>query len=696
MTTHKNLMTVCVAALFTLGLAACGGGGGGDDGPTTTTPPMPEGSPLAFSDLEGGLEVTAGQYHLTGAPAEFVEALGGVEQPQDGYAPGAKVPVGGLVLECAAGAGNCSIAVNDDGSFTVAGTILVVAEGGTPPVATLPPEPVLTELQQVQADAMTAATAAATAAGDARTAADEAKAAIADLATWQTVDEDGAYYSAHAAEDYAGKAQTAADDAMTAADAAADATDVPSAARALVDAENARNDAMGYRDGATTKRSATMAAAENELMIDGTVKSVGDVSLDATAGTRVETTGEGDDAQTVRTGLLADGMQPMTTGTGVTADDAATGVQDNPATTDDDETVKHKQAVADRTFPIGKVVDDRDDVARLMIVTQYAGSKNAYVFAYDEANPLVTSTADGRTGTEKGKVTLDDNDADTTDTNNTSLKSVGTFYLAGTDTDTDGLAHNDVVADDAEPIAVYSFVDHQETDATDDDVTVYVVLDSDRTEGDTTTYVYRSVDVEVEVALAGDEAAFDTKVRAAIPEATDYKHIHFGVWAALGDAKKDGTQAISDLGIGFLQNFSGSGLTPVGGGRDDMPNNGDAMYSGNWVATVRAADEDGDGDISLEHGDATLMADFSDGEITATLMGLATLEGEISGNVFSGDEAEVMDGNPHGLDTEGKFTGYVAGGFYGDAAAEAGGVFDFTSEDQEAGEFQGAFGGDKR
>ena len=32
MFTHKNLMTVCCAAVLAFGLAACGGGGGGGDG----------------------------------------------------------------------------------------------------------------------------------------------------------------------------------------------------------------------------------------------------------------------------------------------------------------------------------------------------------------------------------------------------------------------------------------------------------------------------------------------------------------------------------------------------------------------------------------------------------------------------------------------------------------------------------------
>ena len=177
---------------------------------------------------------------------------------------------------------------------------------------------------------------------------------------------------------------------------------------------------------------------------------------------------------------------------------------------------------------------------------------------------------------------------------------------------------------------------------------------------------------------------------AKIPEATDYKHIHFGVWAALGEAEADGSQDIADLGIGFLQNYSGEGLTGA-----DMPNNGDAKYEGNWAATVRKADEDGNGAVTLRSGPASLMADFEEDSIEAELTGLATLTGDIAGNTFSGDEASDIS-VMHGLDDEGKFTGSFSGGFYGAKAAEAGGVFAFTSEDQEAGEFSGAFGADRK
>ena len=124
-----------------------------------------------------------------------------------------------------------------------------------------------------------------------------------------------------------------------------------------------------------------------------------------------------------------------------------------------------------------------------------------------------------------------------------------------------------------------------------------------------------------------------------------------------------------------------------------MPNAGDATYNGNWVAAVQSNDPDGNGPIALDHGAATLTADFEDDEITALLTGLATLSGDISGNTFSGTKAADIKHN--GLDATGKFTGTFSGGFYGAKAAEAGGIFNFASEDNEAGAFRGAFGGDK-
>ena len=117
-----------------------------------------------------------------------------------------------------------------------------------------------------------------------------------------------------------------------------------------------------------------------------------------------------------------------------------------------------------------------------------------------------------------------------------------------------------------------------------------------------------------------------------------------------------------------------------------MPNTGDAKYNGNWVAAVRRADEQGNGDISLTNGVATFTADFGKDTIKATLAELATLTGTVAGNTFSGTKATVVT-NTLGLNAAADFTGTFGGGFYGAQAAEAAGVFDFTSKDAEDGEF---------
>ena len=552
--------------------------------------------------------------------------------------------------------------------------------GGPPPVIVPidpidPIDPVLTELEKAQADAAAAAAAAMTASTDAATAAGAAMAAVANLATMQTgATSAGLAYEAHTA---AGKAMAAYMDAKAASEAAAEAEVVTVAVEARIMAEAAMADAVTYGTTAMEKAGEAETAAMAELMIVGTVKSVGGTDLDAEAGSSTVTVGEGNDAQTTKTGPLKS-LNPMTMGIGVA--NAVTGVQDDPAT-DEDETVKHLQAVADRTFAIGKVVDSEDDTARLMIVTKFAGSKTVKVFAYSQS-----ATDAMLTGTKVGFVTFGVDAV----LNNTPLKSVGTYYLAGEAVDNnDGLSHTDEVGPLTTAESLYSYVSVAATDEAPAVVT-YVMRHETSTVGATTTYTYRRVDVDVEVVDIPDEddTGFDTQVRATIPEAADYKHIHFGVWAALGAPAKNGEQDISDLGIGFVQSI-GEGLSGT-----DMPNSGTADYNGNWAAAVQAEDEEGDGDISLVSGTADFKADFSKATINVNLMGLAELEGAIDTNTFSGTKATV-GANDHSLTEDAKFTGSFSGGFYGKQAAEAGGIFDFTSEDAEAGAFRGAFGGDK-
>ena len=360
---------------------------------------------------------------------------------------------------------------------------------------------------------------------------------------------------------------------------------------------------------------------------------------------------------------------------------------------------------AARTFAIGKTVDSADDSARLMIVTQYAGTKMVKVFAIADSPTAVTaSSANGGRIQVAGADTADD----ATDDEFSALRSRGMYYPAAggtaetletadsTDADNSGVIEagelqGDTVAATAKGREVFSYVSEAGTDTifgTSDDVMAYVVLDSTSTNSaGVTTYSYHPVDIHIDTDPDGDTntAAVPSEVTAMIPSASDYDHIHFGVWASLGAAAKSGAQSIADLGIGFVQNYSGSGMTG-----SDMPNNGTGAYSGNWVATVQAADVEGDGSIALKHGAASLAANFGKGTITATLTDLATLSGDISGNAFSGDKASGI-GDPT-LDSSADFEGSFSGGFYGAKAAEAAGVFTFATEDNEGGAFNGAFG----
>ena len=549
-----------------------------------------------------------------------------------------------------------------------------------PPVVVDPEPPMPTELETAQAAAAAAAAAAMTASGNAETAAAEAATAVENSATMQT--NATAEGLATEAQDAAAAAKKANMDANAASEAAAAATTTTAAVEARVAAMEAQADAEKHAMTATEKSDAAKEAAMAELMIDGTMKTVGTTTIDATAGSHTRTV----DGETTITGLLAKAHQPMTTGTGSTA---VPGVNGDPDASPNPYKAPVAEA-ANRAFPIGKLVDSADDTDRLMLVTQYAGTRTVKVYAEAGGTDLA-----GELGSDGRIQTVGADTEATGDDIFVSLKSAGSYYLAGTSDNLD--EETDVVGTEAKAVHVYYFVDDGDgnpNNARDDDPAnderVYVVRGPATTSGDgeTTTITYENVDIHITDVDRDGDADTDNalEVTAKIPEATEYKHIHFGVWAGLGDAEKDGSQELDNLGIGFVQSI-GDGLSG-----DDMPNNGDATYSGNWVAAIRAADEDGDGAISLTSGAASLTADFGDDEITATLTGLATLEGDISGNTFSGTKATATHSS---LDADGKFEGSFSGGFYGAKAAEAGGIFDFTSEDAEAGEFRGAFGADR-
>ena len=72
----------------------------------------------------------------------------------------------------------------------------------------------------------------------------------------------------------------------------------------------------------------------------------------------------------------------------------------------------------------------------------------------------------------------------------------------------------------------------------------------------------------------------------------------------------------------------------------------------------------------------------------------------MTGSTFTGDGAATVDAaedTNHGLTATGKFEGAVNGAFYGDDAAEAGGVFDYSSDEGKntEGAFRGAFGSNR-
>ena len=560
-----------------------------------------------------------------------------------------------------------------------------------PPVVDPEPDPVLTELEMAQAAAAAAATAAMTASGEAETAAMAAMAAVANLATMQTNATAGALaYEAHTA---AGKAMAAYEHAKAASEAAAEAVVVTAAVEARIMAEEAMADAVMYAMMASEKGTAAETAAMAELMIDGTMKSVGETSIDAMAGASSVSTGAGADAQTVITGLIKS-MNPMATGgaiegnayTPAAVDDLETAEDERELTDAVAKTMPYKQAAAERTFAIGKTLDSSDDMARLMLVTDYAGVNTVKVYADADTTGDFTGLVN-----KDGSIQLNSGTDDVTDDHRVTLRSVGMYFeatLVAGDGVADALDHTDEIGDSAEGVEVFLATGPGPIATNpDDDVSQHVVLGTTSKTGDATTVTYLAVDITAEAAapdgpdvgLIADAA----QVTVGIPGPVAYQHLHFGAWASLGEAAEDGAQMVTDLGIGFVQSI-GDGMTGA-----DMPSTGSATYNGDWVATVQAAA----GGVGLENGAAKLAANFDKATVKATLDDLATLEGSIDGSMFSGTKATVGV-NAHGLTSGGKFSGSFDGGFYGTKAAEAGAIFDFDSTN--GGAFRGAFGGNKQ
>ena len=667
----RNLMAAVSVVAFAALLSSCGGGGGGSS-PVAT---MDDDTTMTPDDTTMAGPMIAGET----VPSGTVVMLPAGTAPQDvtiRAAMGETVTFAGIAGTCASADG-CSVDVKDD-VVTTTGDIVVVAlaiedpallasvltqlaAAITPPVV---PEP--TEHEQAQIDAAAAAATAKTASEDAATASTAAAEAVANHATVQT----GATSAALAKEaaDYAAKAMAAYADAKKASEDAAAAEDVTAAVEARLLAELATVDAVSYSMTAVEKGTAAETAANAELMIDGTVKSVGDITVNAAAAASTVASGAGANLKTAVTGLIK-GVGPTTPGPETLGRAAVPEIPDNTET----EYMSPLADAAMRPLTIGKTVDSDDDAARLRIVTKFASTLSVKVFARavgaDGGNePTLTAN-------KPGVITLDvvlvvDEEAVEVDR---PLKSLGLYYQVG---DSNQLVPGtDTIGATTTPVHVYSYKNAE-------DVTVYAVLHGRDTVGATTTYSYATANIFVLHNPDGESPQAMTQVTALLPVARDYSHIHFGVWASLGDASSTGSQNLADLGIGFVQSI-GDGLTA------DMPNNGTGTFAGNWVASVQGSHPTGEGDIRELSGTASLTANFRKGEVNGILSDLATFKADIEDASFATDAVKVTAAD---LDADDKWTGGLSGAFYGDQAIEAGGVFNFATNDNKGGAFTGAFG----
>ena len=552
--------------------------------------------------------------------------------------------------------------------------------GDTPGMAVAPAMPG-TELEVAQKAAEDAATAADDFATAAETAAMNAADAAMGRAQFQTTPPSYAR-AADDAQEHADLARTAADEARTAADEAAATTTVTVAVTAKLKAEAFRDSAETHGGHVTSFHDIALAAAKVEVFVDGDGHRVGETTIVAGA---QEKTVVVDDQTTIKT---------TTTGKQADIKNLVGAIPPNPpaAAADGVPREAYVQAVLGGRVNIGTTTDSADDTARLMLVTAYAGSRmvNVYVTntlgqGQDNDYVMAGATLDG-TVVGNNRIRIGGVDSELFVT----LSSVAVYFKATDAGTADSLDANDEVALDAVPELVYSYDPDPDSDPAGQ--LLYVVLQTTTVEGGVTMVSYEHVDITAD----HDDVTTtrERRIQARLAEATDYKHMNFGVWAALEEVKAgDVSQDPAALGVGFVNALAtGDGIT------DDMPNHGDATYKGDWVAFVQEKDDDGNGLISPRDGPATLEADFEKGDFAAMLTGLATLTGDITGNTFHGDEAKItshtsVDLGLEGLDAEADFKGTFHGGFFGSKAAEAGGVFAFATKDNKGGAFTGAFGG---
>ena len=499
-----------------------------------------------------------------------------------------------------------------------------------PPDTTAEP----TELEKAQTAAGGAATDAQTAADAAKAAAVAADEAQAGRAAIQTGDLMGGNSGdlAEEAETHATAASAAAATAKAESAKAEAAAGVTGAVEARIAAEAAKTLAEAKQHLAEGRRVDAVAAAMDELKIDADTRSVGGTSI---------MIGAKPDSRTVN---------GVTTKTGkqfdiIVMSKAEPGLKDGSKTRDVNGQ-KPAVTVAPRAIIVGEVYDSADDTARVVLVTRYIGSKTVGAFLFN-----------------------DEEDGETVEQALTAES--GTFYESSSSGGADG---DDIILKNAGMITVlYSYGEGDDK--------VYLRKKSSVVDDSGKTIETRYVVVDGVV-----------KTGISFPEATDFIHLNYGVWAPLEKADKDGGNKVAELGIGFVDKLStGSGMT------GEMPNWGGATYKGGWVANVQAPKEDGNGGITTLDGVSSVTANFEKSSVVVDLTKLARLEGRLEGSIdnnkFSGSKASIHPGE-HNLSREGNtYTGSFEGAFFGSMAKEAGGVFDYKSDGNKAGAFRGAFGG---
>ena len=562
-------------------------------------------------------------------------------------------------------------------------------------------------IKSIADDAGEAATEARTAATKADEYADQAEVDDDNRATIQTGDANSVAHAMYARAE-ADKADEEAGKADTAATMAAAATTTADANKYLRMATDAKEAAETARDEAKSHAGTAATDAMAELKINGSTKSVGDTSITVNRQSRTSA-----DGRTI-TGLLSNmditqaGMRDAM-GHSIMAPTSATDSTLIPVTSGGN------ALVAD-TVDIGVTYDSADDDARLTLIHSYLGSKKEMLFIRNGdttvtlGGPTPAPTSPFSAAPATTNITPEPPDpADTPDTLPTGsvvvpyadanaalgLPASGDGSLSAPTTATatrtaDGVAGIPRMAG----VIARAFDETEGTQPSlyyiDSGVTDNSVGANDDGIDQTRIFLERRVILNVVTY----DVVFVRQV--TLDDAMAFEHIHYGLWNGISGRDAN---TVSELGIGFVTALAdGGGMTATG----DMPNVGTLTYNGNWVANVQRAAPRGNGEISRQDGSATIMANVEDNEVDVTLAGLATLEGMIDGNMFSGTKATLVDSDTttanvidanYGLDGTGKFEGSFSGGFFGPRAAEAGGVFDFSTEDNHEGAFRGSFGG---